>query len=232
MMQLAAALAQEGATDAAGAVAQHAGGILEHAGIFPLVPFLSFLLILGFGKQLKFKGAELGIAALAVCFVLSLGAGWQWMHHVDDAGHATEATEALVRTGGSPGSAPGESAGGSATATTVAGDEHGSEGNSSGENEATTTSEGGEAAGGEEHVAVAPVEKLWTWWQSGDLTFDVGILVDGLSVMMLFVVSMISLLVHVYSTDYVHGDVRYTHFFAFLSLFTAAMLMLVISATT
>ena len=64
------------------------------------------------------------------------------------------------------------------------------------------------------------------------MDFDVGILVDGLSVMMLFVVTFISLLVHVYSTDYVHGDIRYTHFFAFLSLFTASMLMLVISATT
>ena len=58
-----------------------------------------------------------------------------------------------------------------------------------------------------------------------------GTLVDGLSVMMLFVVTTISLLVHIYSTDYVDGDVRYTHFFAFLSLFTASMLTLVIAQT-
>ena len=50
--------------------------------------------------------------------------------------------------------------------------------------------------------------------------------------MMLFVVTLISLLVHIYSTDYVNGDLRYTHFFAFLILFTASMLLLVISATT
>ena len=54
-------------------------------------------------------------------------------------------------------------------------------------------------------------------------------MVDGLSVMMLFVVTFISLLVHVYSTDYVGGDRRYTHFFAFLSLFTASMLFFVLS---
>ena len=45
-------------------------------------------------------------------------------------------------------------------------------------------------------------------------------LLDGPAVMMLFVVTLISLLVHIYSTDYVGGDRRYTHYFAFLSLFT------------
>ena len=50
--------------------------------------------------------------------------------------------------------------------------------------------------------------------------------------MMLLVVTLISLLVHIYSTDYVAGDRRYTHYFAFLSLFTASMLMLVMSSNT
>ena len=50
--------------------------------------------------------------------------------------------------------------------------------------------------------------------------------------MMLFVVTLISLLVHIYSTDYVGGDRRYTHYFAFLSLFSASMLTLVISENT
>src|ERR1044072_8655563 len=50
--------------------------------------------------------------------------------------------------------------------------------------------------------------------------------------MMLLVVTLISLLVHIYSTDYVGGDRRYTHYFAFLSLFTASMLLLVISRNT
>ena len=47
--------------------------------------------------------------------------------------------------------------------------------------------------------------------------------------MMLFVVTVISLLVHIYSTDYVSGDRRYTHYFAFLSLFSASMLFFVLS---
>ena len=50
--------------------------------------------------------------------------------------------------------------------------------------------------------------------------------------MMLFVVTLISLLVHIYSTDYVGGDRRYTHYFAFLSLFTASMLGLIMSENT
>ena len=57
-------------------------------------------------------------------------------------------------------------------------------------------------------------------------------LLDGPAVMMLFVVTLISLLVHVYSTDYVGGDRRYTHYFAFLSLFTASMLGLIMSEST
>ena len=55
-------------------------------------------------------------------------------------------------------------------------------------------------------------------------------MVDGLTVALLVVVTTVSGLVHVYSTDYVAGDRRYTHYFAFLSLFTAAMLFFVTSA--
>jgi NADH-quinone oxidoreductase subunit L len=86
--------------------------------------------------------------------------------------------------------------------------------------------EEGEAA---EHAVVEPVTGAFTWFTNGGIDIDVGILVDGLSVMMLFTVSTISLLVHVYSTEYVKGDSRYTHYFAFLSLFTASMLTLVIA---
>ncbi len=50
--------------------------------------------------------------------------------------------------------------------------------------------------------------------------------------MMMFVVTTISLLVHVYSTEYMRGDRRYTHYFAALSLFTASMLMLVVADNT
>lgn len=82
------------------------------------------------------------------------------------------------------------------------------------------------------HGGVEAVTRSWTWWQSGGVEFEVGTMVDGLSVMMLFVVGLISLLVHVYSTEYVKGDRRYTHFFAFLSLFTASMMTLVMAENT
>jgi NADH-quinone oxidoreductase subunit L len=91
---------------------------------------------------------------------------------------------------------------------------------------------GGEAAEGEEHAAAEPVLTEVTWFTVADTDIKVGTFVDGLSVMMLFVVTLVSLLVHVFSTGYMHGDRRYTHFFAFLSLFTASMLLLVISRNT
>ena len=87
-------------------------------------------------------------------------------------------------------------------------------------------------AGEAEHFEVVPVESTWTWWSSGGVEFEAGMLLDGMGVMMLFVVTLVSLLVHVFSTDYVSGDRRYTHFFAFLSLFSAAMLGFVMSQNT
>ncbi len=141
-----------------------AGWFLDNAWLVPLLPALSFVGILLFGKRLPRKGAEFGVAAVAGSFVLACGAVVAWIGHRDAA-----------------------------------------------------------------HEGVAAVHRTVGWLQSGGVEFDAGILVDGLSVMMLFVVTAVSLLVHVYSTDYVSGDARYTHFFAFLSLFTAAMLFFVLS---
>jgi NADH-quinone oxidoreductase subunit L len=99
--------------------------------------------------------------------------------------------------------------------------------------------EGGEEAAGllarageEAHHVIEPVVTSSTWWQSGGVEHHVGTLVDGLSVMMLFTVTLVSMLVHLYSTEYLKGDRRFTHFFAFLSLFSASMLTLVIAQNT
>ncbi len=89
----------------------------------------------------------------------------------------------------------------------------------------------GREAHGEHHIREA-VTGHFTWFTMGGVDIGAGIHVDGLTVMMLVVVTFISLLVHVYSTGYMHGDRRYTYFFAALSLFTASMLLLVVSDNT
>lgn len=74
------------------------------------------------------------------------------------------------------------------------------------------------------------VEKtLWMKFTE-TLHFDMGILIDPISVMMLIVVSIISLMVHIYSRGYMKGDEGYTKFFAFLSLFTFSMYGLVLAS--
>jgi NADH-quinone oxidoreductase subunit L len=67
------------------------------------------------------------------------------------------------------------------------------------------------------------------WFQIGGLHMELGQLVDGLTAVMLIVVSVVSLAVHVYSVGYMHGDQRYTWFFVVLSLFTGAMLNVVVA---
>jgi NADH-quinone oxidoreductase subunit L len=79
---------------------------------------------------------------------------------------------------------------------------------------------------------VTAVERGITWWQNSNVKFGVGIHIDGLAVMMLFMVTLVSFLVHVYSTRYMRGDRRYTHYFALLNLFTASMLLLVVADNT
>jgi NADH-quinone oxidoreductase subunit L len=71
------------------------------------------------------------------------------------------------------------------------------------------------------------------WMQIGSSTplrIDFGILIDNLTVVMLVVVTGVSALVHLYSTSYMHGEKRYSRFFAYLSLFTFSMLGLVITS--
>ena len=76
----------------------------------------------------------------------------------------------------------------------------------------------------------AAVEKSWTWFEFGSgLELEFGMNYDFLTGVMFVVVTGISLLVHIYSTGYMHDDKRYTWFYAALSLFTSSMLFLVIA---
>ncbi len=69
---------------------------------------------------------------------------------------------------------------------------------------------------------------LYRWGPEG-LGMRVGFLIDSLSALMMVVVTLVSLLVHVYSVGYMRGDPGYVRFFAYLSLFTLAMLLLVLA---
>jgi NADH-quinone oxidoreductase subunit L len=73
------------------------------------------------------------------------------------------------------------------------------------------------------------IVSLFTWLQSGTFNFHLGLLIDPLSILMCVTVSFISLLVHVYSIGYMHDDPGYQRFFCYMSLFTFAMLTLVLA---
>lgn len=80
-----------------------------------------------------------------------------------------------------------------------------------------------------EEQFVDPVIKSWTWWQNAGFEFGIGQHIDGLAVLVLFVVAFISTLVQIYSLEYLRGDRRYTHFFAALTLFSGGMLAMVLA---
>jgi len=83
------------------------------------------------------------------------------------------------------------------------------------------------------HVVIgnAPTfnENIYTWLVSGNIRFEIGFMVDNLTVMMLLVVNFVSLMVHIYTIGYMHDDDGYQRFFCYISLFTFSMLMLVMS---
>jgi NADH-quinone oxidoreductase subunit L len=83
-----------------------------------------------------------------------------------------------------------------------------------------------------QHVVLArqPIEAdLYTWTQVGTMRMNVGFLIDALTATMMLVVSFVSLAVHVYTIGYMADDPGYQRFFAYISLFTFSMLMLVMS---
>ena len=69
----------------------------------------------------------------------------------------------------------------------------------------------------------------FTWLPLGQLHFDLGILLDPISVVMLIVISTVSLMVHIYSFGYMHGEKGFQRYYAFLSLFSMSMLGLVLA---
>jgi NADH-quinone oxidoreductase subunit L len=72
-------------------------------------------------------------------------------------------------------------------------------------------------------------QTLYTWMVVGGLKMEVGFMVDTLTAMMMCVVTFVSLMVHIYTIGYMEEDKGYNRFFAYISLFTFSMLMLVMS---
>jgi NADH-quinone oxidoreductase subunit L len=224
--------------------------VLENVWIIPFIPFVSFWLILAVGKRLGEKGTQtIGITALSLAFVLSCVAGYQWIERANAAEHgvlepivvvenghreeidpepvahgaeAEHGTEADADTEHGAESAPGDDA---EAPVEGAEDQLAEDELAHADEEAAATDEGGHDEAG----AAGPVIRRITWFQWGGTEFFAGTMMDGLAGMMLFTVTLVSLLVHIYSTEYLKGDRRHTHYFAFLSLFTASMLAYVVS---
>ena len=72
-------------------------------------------------------------------------------------------------------------------------------------------------------------ETVYTWMVVGGLKMEIGFLIDGLTAMMMCVVTFVSLMVHIFTVGYMEEDEGYNRFFSYISLFTFAMLMLVMS---
>ncbi len=73
------------------------------------------------------------------------------------------------------------------------------------------------------------VETLWTWMTVGDFSAGIRLHLDGLSLTMLGVVTGVSFLIHVFASWYMRGEEGYSRFFAYMNLFVASMVMLVLA---
>src|SRR5512139_1984708 len=71
--------------------------------------------------------------------------------------------------------------------------------------------------------------RVYQWITSDATSFEIGFLIDPLSVMMMLVVTFVSLMVHIYTIGYMAEDAGYQRFFSYISLFTFSMLMLVMA---
>ncbi len=168
------------------------GWFLENAWLIALIPAVAFALIIGIGKRMPMKGAEIGIASMAASLVLATGTAIQWIQRTNSGDEGGEKAAGLIR-----------------GITRVI---------------APQAGEGGKA-----EPFIEPVVRSWVWWSSDGLEFSIGSRIDGLAMLLLWLVAFISLLVQIYSLDYVRGDRRYTHFFAALTLFSSGMLVMVLA---
>jgi NADH-quinone oxidoreductase subunit L len=221
--------------------------MLANMWVLPALMVAAFVIILFFGKRLPQGGWWVGQLAITVCFVLSIVGGVQWqntakvavVHH--EAGAEGEGHSAEGAAEGEGHSAEGAVEGASADGAHAEGETHTeapAEGEVSAEARAAVQASTGRGfsitAAEEEGPAMlrSPVRNIKTWFSDGNVDVTVGTHVDGFALAMLFVVCFISFCVHIFSREYLRGDIRFTHYYASLALFTGAMLWMVQSATT
>jgi NADH-quinone oxidoreductase subunit L len=203
----------------------------------------AFVIILFFGKRLPQGGWWVGQLAITACLALSVVGGLQWqntekvavVHHeaggsAEGDGHSAEA--------GAEGEGHSAEAGAEGESHVV---EAGAEGEVTAEARGSAASRASAGRGFSITAAEAeegpaklrtPVRNIVTWFTDGNVNITLGTHVDGFALAMLFVVCFISFCVHIFSREYLRGDIRFTHYYASLALFTGAMLWMVQSATT
>jgi NADH-quinone oxidoreductase subunit L len=72
-------------------------------------------------------------------------------------------------------------------------------------------------------------EVIWRWMSVSSFQTDIGFYLDALSVVMVLVITFVAFLIHLYSTEYMEGDEGYSRFFAYMNLFVASMVTLVLA---
>ena len=75
----------------------------------------------------------------------------------------------------------------------------------------------------------AYTQHLWTWMSSGGFRPEIAFYLDPVSLLMLLVITFVSFLIHLYSAEYMHDDAGYARFFAYMNLFVASMLTLILA---
>ncbi|MEO5680434.1 MAG: NADH-quinone oxidoreductase subunit L [Acidimicrobiales bacterium] len=220
-------------SEAGGAVAAtfQAGWLTRHVWLIPLLPVVSFVLTLLFGKRFRSGGTFFGVGLMALALLLATALGVEWLGrgHVAVEEHSPAAAAATYR-----GTASGDEA--RPVSEVIEEAERSGEPKPAGQAHEAAATEGGPegaAAPEAEPVKVRPYyEAEAGWFHIGPIEVGFGFHVDGYAVLMLFTVSFISFLVHLFSTEYLRDDRRKTHYFASLGLFTAGMLLMVSSSTS
>jgi NADH-quinone oxidoreductase subunit L len=75
----------------------------------------------------------------------------------------------------------------------------------------------------------AYVEHLWTWMSSGGFQPEIAFYLDSVALLMLLVITFVGFLIHLYSVEYMRDDEGYARFFAYMNLFVASMITLVLA---